>query len=213
MSSIVVSSLQTAYLCITSTYCMNAFICLICNFVCTRAMVNTYIKCSAWPSSHKLHECLHAHTYAAIFIWCHMYNIIWPKAIWPQNHTQKPLHGTMSPHIQMYTNASYVSHNRELTFQAICMDLNWDVHVTQGQYQNRMFRLHVSSSAETESHIVISFSWWRPTYTWLKLVFIADNNTLSRTQLVVIHPLQDILTQRSLSTAYRIRSEVRDGYF
>ena len=28
----------------------------------------------------------------------------------------------------------------------------------------------------------------------------------------MIDPLQDVLTRRPLSTAYRIRSEVRDGY-
>ena len=39
------------------------------------------------------------------------------------------------------------------------------------------------------------------------------NNFLSKTQLVVIDLLQDVLTRRSLSTAYRTRSEVRDGYF
>ena len=35
-----------------------------------------------------------------------------------------------------------------------------------------------------------------------------DNNFLSRTQLVAIDLLQDASTRRSLSTAYRIRSEV-----
>ena len=33
------------------------------------------------------------------------------------------------------------------------------------------------------------------------------NNFLSRTQLVAIDLLQDVSTRRSLSTAYRIRSE------
>ena len=38
-----------------------------------------------------------------------------------------------------------------------------------------------------------------------------DKEFLSRTQLLIINQLQNVLTRRSLSTAYRIRSEVRDG--
>ena len=40
------------------------------------------------------------------------------------------------------------------------------------------------------------------------MVKFVDNNFLSRTQLVAIDLLQDVSTQRSLLTAYRIRSEV-----
>ena len=42
---------------------------------------------------------------------------------------------------------------------------------------------------------------------------IIDNNFLERMQLETIDLLQDVSTWRSSSTVYRIRSEVRDGYF
>ena len=45
-----------------------------------------------------------------------------------------------------------------------------------------------------------------------KGVVLMPNSFLSKTQLLMINQLQDVSTRRSLSTAYRIRSEVRDGY-
>ena len=41
---------------------------------------------------------------------------------------------------------------------------------------------------------------------------LMPNSFLSKTQLLMINQLQDVSTRRSLSTAYRIRSEVRGGY-
>ena len=40
---------------------------------------------------------------------------------------------------------------------------------------------------------------------------LMPNSFLSKTQLLIINQLQDVSTRRSLSTADRIRSEVRGG--
>ena len=41
---------------------------------------------------------------------------------------------------------------------------------------------------------------------------LMPNSFLSNSQLLMINQLQDVSTRRSLSTAYRIRREVRGGY-